>query len=71
MVITRHGNGLVRQDADQKVRSAQFAYLYLLINDTPFSFRYAERIGNRSVSFYCFLLDNFFLPNFCVSVKGY
>ena len=39
-------------------------YLYFLIDDAPFSFRYAERIGYRSVSFYCFLLDNFFLQNF-------
>ena len=69
--VCDQGYGLVRQGADQKVCAAQAARLYLLIDDAPFPFRYAERIGNRSVSFYCFLLDNFFLPNFCVSVKGY
>lgn len=60
-----YDNGLVRQGADQKVCSAQSAYLYLFIDDTPFPFRYAERIGYRSVSFYCFLLDKFFLQSFC------
>ena len=50
---------VVRQGADQKVCSAQSACLYLLIDDAPFPFRYSERIGDSSVSFYCFFLDNF------------
>ena len=60
----KHNNGLVRQGADQKVRSAQSAYLYLLIDDAPFPFRYTERISDRSVSFYCLFFDNFFLQSF-------
>ena len=66
-----HNNGLVRQGTDQKVCSAQSACLYLLVNDAPFTLRYAERIGNRSVSFYFFLLDNFFLQSFLCFRKGY
>ena len=57
--VCDHGYGLVRQGADQKVCAAQAARLYLLIDDAPFPFRYAERIGDGSVSFYCFFLDNF------------
>ena len=43
-------------------------YLYFLVNDFPFLFRYAKGISDRSFSIY-FLVDNFSLQNFLLFLQ--